>query len=347
MSLEQLGELALAVAHHRRQHHQPRVLGQREHRVDHLADALRLQRQVVVGAERRAGARVQQAQVVVDLGDRADRRARVVRGGLLLDADRRRQALDHVDVGLVHQLQELARIGRQALDIAPLALGVQRVEGQARLARARQAGDHDQRVLRDVEVDVLQVVRARAADVERSRLLVRRVSAVAPAPRRHGAVLDDLGGGHMAGAGTRNRRPRAAPSAAPVRAPGGTAMQRRSRAGGTAICVPARWRRAARGSGRSVAAQPLQCGGVERRVADGAAGLDPAQAAGLDAQRGVRPAVAPPAHLERIERRGRSLVSVQRPACRLHHARQPGLAAASNGAITACQVGSRSSVCCR
>ena len=86
---EQLGELALAVAHHRRQHHQPRVVGQREHRVDHLAHALRLQRQVVVGAERRAGAGVEQAQVVVDLGDRADGRARVVRGRLLLDADRR------------------------------------------------------------------------------------------------------------------------------------------------------------------------------------------------------------------------------------------------------------------
>ena len=31
------------------------------------------------------------------------------------------QALDQVDIGLVHQLQELARIGRQALDIAALA----------------------------------------------------------------------------------------------------------------------------------------------------------------------------------------------------------------------------------
>ena len=77
-----------------------------------------------------------------------------------------RQALDDIDVGLVHQLQELPRVGRQALDIAPLAFGIQGVEGQARLARARQPGDHHQRIARDVEVDVLQVVRARAADAE-------------------------------------------------------------------------------------------------------------------------------------------------------------------------------------
>ena len=166
---EQLAELALAVAHHGRQQHQPRALGQRQHRVDHLAHALLRQRQRVVGAVGRAGACVEQAQVVVDLGDGAHRRARVVAGGLLLDADRRRQALDHVDVGLVHALQELPRVGAEALDVAALALGVQRVEGQARLARARQARDDDERVLRDVEVDVLQVVRARAAHAEQRR----------------------------------------------------------------------------------------------------------------------------------------------------------------------------------
>ena len=84
---EQLAEFALAVAHDRCEHHQPRVGGQRERGVDHLAHALRAQRKVVVGAERRAGARVQQAQVVVDLGDGAHGGARVVRGRLLLDAD--------------------------------------------------------------------------------------------------------------------------------------------------------------------------------------------------------------------------------------------------------------------
>ena len=133
---EQLGELALAVAHDRRHDHQPRLFGQRERRVDHLAHALRLQRQVVVGAKWRAGAGIEQAQVVVDLGDGADRRARVVRSGFLLDRDRRAEALDRVDVGLVHQLQELARVRAQAFDVATLAFGIERVEGEAQIGRA-------------------------------------------------------------------------------------------------------------------------------------------------------------------------------------------------------------------
>ena len=52
----------------------------------------------------------QQAQVVVDLRDRADRRTRVARRALLVDRDRRRQAVDLVDVRLLHLAQELARV---------------------------------------------------------------------------------------------------------------------------------------------------------------------------------------------------------------------------------------------
>src|SRR5690606_22090882 len=117
-------------------------------------------------AARLADAGVEQAQVVVDLGDGADGRARIVRGRLLLDRDRRRQPLDVVDVGLVHHAQELARIRRQRLDVAALALRVDRVEGQRGLARARQAGDHDQAVAGQVEADVFQVVRTCSADAD-------------------------------------------------------------------------------------------------------------------------------------------------------------------------------------
>ena len=120
----------------------------------------------MVGAIRLADARVEQAQVVVDFGDGADGRARVVRRRLLLDRDRRRQAFDQVDVGLFHQLQELPRVGRQRLDVAPLALGVERVERERALARAGQTGDHDQPVPRQIEVDVLEIVRACAANAD-------------------------------------------------------------------------------------------------------------------------------------------------------------------------------------
>ena len=164
---EDLHVFALAFAHDWRDQHVAFFRVERERRVDHLADRLRLERDAVVGAAWRADAREQQAQVVVDLGDRADGRARVVRGRLLLDRDRRRKAFDVIDVGLLHHRQELARIGRQRLDIATLPLRVDRVERERGLARAGQPGDHDQPVARQIEVDVLEIVRARTADAYR------------------------------------------------------------------------------------------------------------------------------------------------------------------------------------
>jgi hypothetical protein len=69
-----------------------------------------------------------------------------------------------LDIGLLHHFEELARIGAEALDIAPLPLGIDRVEGERGFAAARQAGDDDQAVARQVDVDALEIVLARAAD---------------------------------------------------------------------------------------------------------------------------------------------------------------------------------------
>ena len=158
-----LAVFALAPAHDGREQVEPAALRHRHDRVDHLGHGLALDRQAGRGRIGDADPRPQQAHVVVDFGDRADRRARVARGRLLFDGDRRRQALDMVDVRLFHQLEELAGIGRQALDIAALALGIDRIEGERGFARAAQPGDDRQRVARDLDVDVLQIVLARAA----------------------------------------------------------------------------------------------------------------------------------------------------------------------------------------
>ena len=137
--LEQPLVLALAAPHHRREHLEPRALGQLEHPVDDLLRRLAGDDPSAARAVRHADARVQQTQVVVDLGDGPDRRSGVARRRLLVDRDRRRQTLDEVDVGLVHLAEELARVRRERLHVAPLALGVDRVEGERRLARAGDA----------------------------------------------------------------------------------------------------------------------------------------------------------------------------------------------------------------
>ena len=171
--LEPFGELllvlALAAAHDRRQQIEPGAFGQRQHAVDHLRDDLAFDRQPRGGRIGHADARPQQAHVVVDLGDGADGGARILRRGLLLDRDRRREAVDLVDIRLLHHLQELARIGREQFDVAALALGIDGVEGERGFAGAGEAGEHDELVARNLEIDVLEIVLARAADGYRAR----------------------------------------------------------------------------------------------------------------------------------------------------------------------------------
>ena len=114
--LEQFGEflaiLALAAPDHRRQQVEARALGQFHRPVDHLADRLALDRQAGGRRIGNAHARPQQAHIVIDLRHGADGGARVAAGRLLLDGNGGRQALDAFHVRLLHQFEELARIGR-------------------------------------------------------------------------------------------------------------------------------------------------------------------------------------------------------------------------------------------
>ena len=164
--LHQLHVFALAVVDDGRQQHQSRALGHGQYLVDHLAHGLSFQRRVVVRAAGDAGAGKQQAQVIVYLRHRSHGRARVVRCGFLFDGDRGRQTVDMVDVGLFHHGQELSCIGRQRLDVATLPLRVNRVECKRGLAGTGQAREDDQFIARQAEIEIAQVVRARAADID-------------------------------------------------------------------------------------------------------------------------------------------------------------------------------------
>src|SRR3989475_2175553 len=115
---------------------------------------------------RRADPRPQEAQVVVHLRDRADGGAGVVAAGLLLDRDGRGEALDRVHVGLLHESEELAGVGRERLDATALPPSVDRVERERRFTRTPEAGDERKAVSRGVDGDVLQAVLAGAAGGE-------------------------------------------------------------------------------------------------------------------------------------------------------------------------------------
>src|SRR5207244_13188459 len=77
---------------------------------------------------------------------------------------RRREPGDRVDIGLLHHLQELPRVRGERLDVAALALRIDRVEGKARLPGPGEPGDADEGVARQPDGDVLEVVLARAVD---------------------------------------------------------------------------------------------------------------------------------------------------------------------------------------
>ena len=170
---------SLAAADQRGQHHDPRPLGPRQQGVEDLLGRLLADRRAAAAAMGLAQPRVKQPQVIVDFGDGGHRAARIVAAGALVDGDRRLQALDEIDVGPLELMEELPGVDRQAFDVLPLSFGIERVEGQRTLARAAGTGDHHQPVAGQVDVDVLQVVNAGAANADalaRGRFDVRGFS---------------------------------------------------------------------------------------------------------------------------------------------------------------------------
>ena len=69
--LQYLHMLTLAFVDDRGKQHPAGILGQRQHRVHHLADGLRLQGNAMLRATRRTGTCIKQAQIIVNFGDSA------------------------------------------------------------------------------------------------------------------------------------------------------------------------------------------------------------------------------------------------------------------------------------
>ena len=100
--LEDLFVLAFAPLDDRREDLRARAIRQRLDFIDDLLGALGDDFRAANGTVRDADAGVEQAQIVVDFGDSADGRARVVADALLVNRNRRTQPLNLVNVGLFH-----------------------------------------------------------------------------------------------------------------------------------------------------------------------------------------------------------------------------------------------------
>ena len=161
--VEQVFEFAFAAAHDGRHDGDALTVAELKDALDDLFGGLAGDGPAAVGAMRRADRGIEQAQVVVDLGDGADGGAGAAAGGFLLDGDGGAEALDGVDVGPFDLVEKLAGVGGERFDVAALAFGIDGVEGERTLAGAGEAGDHREGVAGNAHVDVAQIVLTRPA----------------------------------------------------------------------------------------------------------------------------------------------------------------------------------------
>ena len=132
--IEQLLKFTLSSSHDGRHDGDALTLAEFKDALDDLFGGLAGDGAAAVGAMRGADGGVEQAKIVVDLGDGPDRGARAAAGGFLLDGDCGREAFDGVDVGALDLVEELAGIGGEGFHVAALAFGVDGVEGKGALA---------------------------------------------------------------------------------------------------------------------------------------------------------------------------------------------------------------------
>ena len=113
-----------------------------------------------------AGPREQQLQMVVELRHRAHGGAAGTHRVGLVDGNGRGHAFDLVHCRFVHPVQKLARIRREGFHIAALALGIQRVKHQTRLAGPAGPGHYGKFARTDIKVKVLEIVLTRPANAD-------------------------------------------------------------------------------------------------------------------------------------------------------------------------------------
>ena len=156
--LQHLDMLAFLPADHRGQDLDPGAFRQGHDLVHDLVDGLLADLSAALGTVGHADARPEKAEIIVYLRHGPHGGTGILGGGLLVDGDGGRKPVDIVHVRLVHLPQEHAGVGAEALHIAPLAFGIDRIEGKAGFSAAGKARDHHQLVPRNAEIDIFEVI---------------------------------------------------------------------------------------------------------------------------------------------------------------------------------------------
>ena len=100
-----------------------------QHRLPDTIRRLSMDRVSALTAMGAGDVRPHHLHVVANLRHGPHRTACGTDGIALLNSDRRRDVLDPIHRGLVHPVEELTSVGRERLDVAPLPLGIEGIEG--------------------------------------------------------------------------------------------------------------------------------------------------------------------------------------------------------------------------
>jgi len=154
------------LADHWSEDHEPAAFGKAKDGIDDLLGAAAKDGPAGGGIVRLTDRSVKDPKIIVDLRGGGHGAAGIRGRGSLFQRNGGRKAFDEIDIRLLHLVEELARIGRKALDVSALALGKKGVEGERRFAGSTDAGYHDQLVAWEFDRDIAEVVLSRTDDLD-------------------------------------------------------------------------------------------------------------------------------------------------------------------------------------
>ena len=96
--------------------------------------------------------------MIIDLRDRSNSGSGISGNRFLPDRNGWTDALNLADLWFPNPVQELTCVGRERLNVAPLALRVEGVKSERGFSRPADTGDDCQPVDRHLDVDVLEIV---------------------------------------------------------------------------------------------------------------------------------------------------------------------------------------------
>jgi len=105
--------------------------------------------------------RIEQAEVIIDFGERTDSASGIGSATALVNSNGRLQAGDAIYIGSVELPEKLPGMKRERLDVLPLSFSEDGIESERTFPAAARTGNDDELIPRDFQRQIFEVVRPR------------------------------------------------------------------------------------------------------------------------------------------------------------------------------------------